>query len=250
MTLWILGGLDPTTGAGVVRDAATLMRFDPALDRRVLVTAWTRQGEGKPATARAISGEDLRYQIEGLPSPRAVKVGLVPQARVEQICEHLGDLGVPIVLDPVLRASDGGHLGASLDGLHELARLCTVVTPNLLEARELLGNAGGDASTLARRLCNAWGVAVLVKGGHADPSDDRVVDVLVEPEPSEGRILEWIRPRREGPDPRGTGCALATAIACRLARGDTLESAVRAATAWLDDQRENLVEIDGVFLLP
>jgi len=42
--------------------------------------------------------------------------------------------------------------------------------------------------------------------------------------------------RVPGPSPRGTGCALATAIALGLARGSSLEDAVDAAKSWLHDR--------------
>ena len=61
--------------------------------------------------------------------------------------------------------------------------------------------------------------AVLVKGGHlkGDP-----VDLLL----SGGRAIRMRAPRIRG-SMHGTGCALASAIAARLAAGDELEDAVR-----------------------
>ena len=53
-----------------------------------------------------------------------------------------------------------------------------------------------------------------------------------------------------GPDPRGTGCALATAIACGLARGDDLHDAVANAIAWLDTARTHTLALDGHQLTP
>jgi hydroxymethylpyrimidine/phosphomethylpyrimidine kinase len=71
--------------------------------------------------------------------------------------------------------------------------------------------------------------ALLVKGGHIDEAETTVTDVLVTPDGSR----HWSRPRVAGPVPRGTGCALATAIAVELGRGSDLPSAVETAGAWL-----------------
>jgi hydroxymethylpyrimidine/phosphomethylpyrimidine kinase len=69
---------------------------------------------------------------------------------------------------------------------------------------------------------------VLVKGGHL-AGDGPLSDVLVAG--SGTRVFE--HPRVAGPSPRGTGCALATAIAVGLGRGDPLEVAIQRAATWL-----------------
>jgi hydroxymethylpyrimidine/phosphomethylpyrimidine kinase len=51
--------------------------------------------------------------------------------------------------------------------------------------------------------------------------------------------------RLPGKSPRGTGCALATAIAVGLARGQPLEQAVEAAKLWLAGRIQAAVAIGG-----
>jgi hydroxymethylpyrimidine/phosphomethylpyrimidine kinase len=53
----------------------------------------------------------------------------------------------------------------------------------------------------------------------------------------EGGEQVFDRSRIEGPDPRGTGCALATAIACGLAAGASVREAVSCGIEWLDVAR-------------
>jgi hydroxymethylpyrimidine/phosphomethylpyrimidine kinase len=74
----------------------------------------------------------------------------------------------------------------------------------------------------ARALRSRGPQAVLAKGGHiqGDP-----VDVLVD---QEGE-LSFKGRRVEGPTPHGTGCALSSEIACRLAMGTPLREAVLGA---------------------
>ena len=53
------------------------------------------------------------------------------------------------------------------------------------------------------------------------------------------------RPRVPGPTPRGTGCALATAIAVELGRGRPLADAVESAGTWLAGAIASAVDVGG-----
>ena len=55
--------------------------------------------------------------------------------------------------------------------------------------------------------------------------------------------------RLPGSSPRGTGCALATAIAVGLARGQSLEQAVDVAKAWLAGRIQAAVAIGNARFL-
>jgi hydroxymethylpyrimidine kinase/phosphomethylpyrimidine kinase len=235
MTLWLVGGLDPTGGAGISRDVSTARIVAPTLSYVTVATAHTLQGHGAPARARPIEASVIRDALAQLPSPVAVKVGLVPDPCVATVVDAIASLRVPIVVDPVMRASDGGDLGASPSGVLPLARAATLLTPNLAEADALLQALARDVEPGARAcaLVDALGIAaVLVKGGH-DRDPETVRDVLCR----HGRAEAFVRRRVPGSDPRGTGCALATAIACALARGVELAHAAAQAIAWLDHQR-------------
>ena len=108
---------------------------------------------------------------------------------------------------------------ASRPSLLPLLRRATLVTPNASEAGELAGHqveTGAGAEAAARFLIARDRLgALLVKGGHIDEAETTVTDVLVTPDGAR----RWSRPRVPGPAPRGTGCALATAIAVELGRG-------------------------------
>lgn len=234
--LVLIGGLDPTGGAGVLRDFATARHVAPTVSTRTVVSAWTRQGHGGPAEMVFVGAAEFSRQLAAIP-PRvaAVKVGVLPPEGVAACCAWWEEQGrPPLVVDPVLWASDGGRLGEAR-ALEPLFARASLVTPNLLEA----GSIGVED----------WGQrfrsALLLKGGHASGSDD-VRDRLLHATGDR----DFVRERRAGPDVRGTGCALATAIAAGLARGEALDEAVAAAIAWLDEARgrAGAVEGDGVFL--
>jgi len=104
---------------------------------------------------------------------------------------------------------------AALAALREhLLPRTTVLTPNTLEARAL----GGVADCLARG-CKF----VLLTGTHADTPE--VVNTLYS---AAGAVREdrW---RRLPGSYHGSGCTLASAIAARLAHGDAVPEAARAA---------------------
>lgn len=235
--LWLLAGLDPTGGAGLLRDAWTARACAPTLPLGCVVTAWTRQGRGEPASARAREAAAIAEELAALPRPAAIKLGLLPAPLVDPVLRAVAARGAPVVLDPVLAASDGGSLGARADALadvlRDLADPTWLVTPNRGEAAALAGTSPDDPDLLARVAERLGRCAVLLKDGHGrDPA--LVRDALW----IAGRVESFARPRLPGPDPRGTGCALATAIACGLAQGRPLRPAIAAALAWLDAARQ------------
>jgi len=223
--LAILGGLDPTGGAGVLRDFHTARRVSPTLPTRTVITAWTRQGHGRPASSMFVGEHALQEQLTTVVAPRAVKIGLLPADAVDLVRAWLERWpGCFVVLDPVLWASDGGVLGEHA-AVQELAMHASLLTPNRHEA-DALGWTKGHARP------------VLVKGGHADDGD-LVRDVLH----VAGESVVFERSRQPGPEIRGTGCALATAIAAFGATGHELRQAVAEAIAWLDAQRPRAVAV-------
>ena len=157
----------------------------------------------------------------------AIKTGLLGDAAVvEHVAELLRepcDAGVPLVVDPVLAATVGGF--APGDELVEaylrcLVPLASVVTPNLPEM-ERLAEQGPQA------LLALGSAAVLVKGGHGDG------DVVEDRLHSQSGEVVFRHPRLAVGPVRGTGCALASAVACGLGAGLGIEEACRGAVATL-----------------
>jgi hydroxymethylpyrimidine/phosphomethylpyrimidine kinase len=135
-------------------------------------------------------------------------------------------------VDPVLVATAGGDLlrPDALPALRDrLLPLADVVTPNLPEAERLLGRAippGGERDAAAALVARG-ARAVLLKGGHGGGAE--AVDVLARP----GNVVSLALPWIPGANAHGTGCALAAALASRLARGEDLVSAARGAKAYV-----------------
>lgn len=230
--LGLVGGHDPTGGAGVIRDVVTARELAPELRPRVVVSAWTAQGDGAPARALARPWAEVAAEVAAIPAGAVIKVGMAPAGLVEAgLVDALRRGGGPWVVDPVLWASDGGRLGEARSA-RALARGAALVTPNRPEAAALAGTRADDPELLARVVGALGGAPVLLKDGHGRGPEVR--DRLW----VAGEVHTFARPRLAGPDPRGTGCALATAIAVGLWRGRPLVGAVGEAIAWLDAARQ------------
>ncbi|MGB1275621.1 MAG: PfkB family carbohydrate kinase [Nannocystaceae bacterium] len=227
--LWLVGGVDPTGGAGLTRDRITAQICAPGRIIHEVVTADTQQGHGAPATATARPAIEVVSELR-CTATDVVKVGLVPKSLTDELHGSLAKAAA-VVVDPVLRASDGGDLGGSVAGYRKLSSVATLVTPNTPEAAALAGCARDDRDLLVRVVAALGGVSVLLKGGHGRDAE-RVCDRLWHA----GEVVNFARPRVPG-DPRGTGCALATAIACGLAAQRKLVEAVADAIKWLDSIR-------------
>jgi hydroxymethylpyrimidine/phosphomethylpyrimidine kinase len=237
--------VDPSGGAGLVRDLLTASAL--GVRCHLVGTAWTEQGEGVHAVERrdpARLANAVRQAVALGPS--SMKVGMIPDAdAATALCEALGDAPVPLVVDPVLASSRGGPLYAGDPrDLLPLLRRATLVTPNAPEAAALTGRPVVDlagAKAAARALVDDGVAAVLVKGGHMDDAGAAVVDLLQ----IGAATRELSHARLRGPSPRGTGCALATAVAVELGRGAPLADAVERATAWLARAIAAAVDVGG-----
>jgi hydroxymethylpyrimidine/phosphomethylpyrimidine kinase len=137
-----------------------------------------------------------------------------------------------VVVDPVMVAKSGARLldEAAVEAVRtRLLPLAAVVTPNVFEAEALTGRTIAtleDQRAAAKALADLGPRAVLVKGGHLEGP---AVDVLYD-----GRDLIELRADRiTSVHTHGTGCTLSSAIAARLALGDDLIAASRAAKAYV-----------------
>lgn len=228
-----VGGLDPGGGAGLVRDYLTA----EALGARAFLvgTAFTLQTPTRgvvqvEARSPSLLAQDLATALTTM-RPAALKIGMVATgALAAAIVDGLAGFVGPVVFDPVLGASHGGALyTGDLAELGPLLARVTVVTPNLAEAALLSGMPVHDraqAAAAARTILREGAAAVLVKGGHFEGAAD---DLLI----TAAGERTFSAPRLPGPSPRGTGCALATAIAVHLGRGEPLEVAIAEAKHWL-----------------
>jgi len=233
----VIAGTDSSGGAGLVRDVGTLQ--DLQVSVRCAVTAVTAQTNTAVVAAHVVPAGIVRAQIAAAfatGAVAAVKVGMLADAAtVAAVAEALAaHASVPLVLDPVLVSSSGGALldAAGRRALRELLLpRAALLTPNIPEAAALLQDeAAGDEGQMlrqAQQLLALGARAVLLKGGHAAGAE--CADVLVTHATAAARFAA---PRLPG-SLRGSGCALASAIAAYLARGLALAAACAEAKRYV-----------------
>ncbi|HEV2268173.1 MAG TPA: bifunctional hydroxymethylpyrimidine kinase/phosphomethylpyrimidine kinase [Steroidobacteraceae bacterium] len=228
----VIAGSDSSGGAGIVRDLQVLADLD--VDALCAISAVTAQTHGHVVSVHHVPPEVVRTQIRtALESTAvsAIKIGMLgTAATVTAVADSLPRAGaIPIVLDPVLLSSSGGVLLDDEGRAEMRARLfplATVLTPNMPEAASLCGSAPATSREAlleqARSLLAAGMRAVLLKGGHA--AGPEAVDLLL----TEHNAPQWLAAPRLDAHSRGTGCALASAIAAGLANGKSVEEACRS----------------------
>ena len=245
-TALTISGSDPTGGAGLQADLQVFRAL--GLHGAGVISALTIQDSTRVHQVLpvfpSVALEQLRAVLNDL-RPAAVKVGMLGSDNVARnVLLGLFELeaDVPLVLDPVLAASDGTLLlerraWKTLDGL--IAR-SALITPNLFEAEALTGcpaetREGSEAA--ARALIEEKGAGgALIKGGHRDGAPDDLLAIATDAGPE----FHWLSGTRLDSGPvHGTGCALASAIAGYLALGRSLTDAVEAGRRYVADGIEN-----------
>ncbi|KOX97492.1 MULTISPECIES: bifunctional hydroxymethylpyrimidine kinase/phosphomethylpyrimidine kinase [Halorubrum] len=237
-----VAGSDSGGGAGIQADL-TAMTAHGVFGASV-VTATTAQNTRGVADVNPLPADHVASQYAAVADDfdvRAVKTGMLATAGiVETVTEAVADADVPLVVDPVMVAATGDRLlsPAAEAAYEDLVAAATLVTPNADEAAVLTGDpveTPADAAAAGRELVALGADAALVKGGHltgGDGGDDTVVDTLVRAE-EEGEsgvaVDRFETPRVDTAATHGSGCALSSAIAARLARGESVREAVEAA---------------------
>jgi len=232
-----IAGSDSSGGAGIQADLKTFHAH--AVYGMSALTAVTAQNTRGVVGVEALSADFVAAQIDAAVSdipPDAVKTGMLANRSIVEVVVEAADLyrWNALVVDPVMVATTGARLidQDAVDVLrNKLLPRATIVTPNAPEAAVLLETTIADETALemaADAIIDRLGAkAVLVKGG--DLEGDHVVDVYCD-----GRHREVFRePRIVTSSTHGSGCALASSIAARLALGQSLESAVRLARHWI-----------------
>jgi hydroxymethylpyrimidine kinase/phosphomethylpyrimidine kinase len=224
-----IAGSDTGGGAGIQADLKTIAATGGY--GMSIITALTAQNSLGVQAVYPIPLPFIEAQLEAVFTDMgadAVKTGMLWNAAVVQlVVKTVAQYRVQrLVVDPIIAATDGTCLldeEGQIALQRELLPLALLVTPNLPEAAAL---AGMEVATIkemqeAARRIRAYGAeAVLIKGGHlkGDP-----MDLLFDA----SGFTEFPSERIATPDVHGTGCVLSAAIATELAKGASLQEAVK-----------------------
>lgn len=231
--LLIVSASDSSGAAGMQVDIRTAQALSAPV--RCVLSAITVQGDAgvihMEAVPAAIIESSFQTSTNDPPGIGAVKIGMLHgEETVREISKNVALLaakGIPVVLDPVVRSTSGSPLisqEGTLAIVKEMLGSVTVVTPNAMELEALAIAAGFDGPELegkAGALIASGAGSVLVTGGEGE--GNMCEDILFK----KGHTESFVHPRVPGPTPRGTGCALSTAIAAGLAGGLSIDEAVK-----------------------
>jgi len=239
-----IAGSDPTGGAGLQADLQVFRSH--GVHGGAITTALTVQDTARVHQVLPVFPSVVLDQIRVLLAdfvPDAVKIGmLATDDVVRNVSYGLAKLphGVPVVVDPILNASDGSALleRRAIPALKELMMGRRLITPNIPEAETLSGEhassrAGCERAAVAlieELQCDA----VLIKGGHRSDSAADLLTLGAAGGSSAKLEHVWLEGERHAVDSvHGTGCALSAAITARLALGEPLRAAVEGARAFV-----------------
>jgi len=234
-TALTIAGSDCSGGAGIQADLKTMtMNGVYAMSA---ITALTAQNTTGVSGILEVTPAFLKQQIDMIFTdirPDAVKIGMVSSSGLmETIAQSLRQYRAEhVVVDPVMVATAGSVLMqpdalSALKG--ELLPLAELVTPNIPEAQVLAETEiknGADMQSAAKCICERYGCAVLIKGGHSinDANDLFYAD---------GTVKWFVGERIQNPNTHGTGCTLSSAIAANLAKGYDMERSILRAKQYV-----------------
>jgi len=227
-----IAGSDSSAGAGIQADLKTFNAFN--VYGLTAITCVVAEIPGKVSRIEPVSSALVREQIETVAKSfpiGAAKTGLLcSSAIVQVVARALGRfLRAPLVVDPVFIATSGDRLldpNALALYQKELFRLATLITPNLDEAAELLGEEIPNRRSMeraVRALAEKFRTNVLLKGGHL--RGNQAVDLLF----AGGKTTEFSSPFVRDVATHGTGCTYSAAITAGLASGLSLVPSIERA---------------------
>ncbi|MBR6548403.1 MAG: bifunctional hydroxymethylpyrimidine kinase/phosphomethylpyrimidine kinase [Clostridia bacterium] len=236
-TALTIAGSDCSGGAGIQADIKTMtMNGVYAMSA---ITALTAQNTIGVRAIQEVTPDFLKQQLDAVFEdifPDAIKIGMVSSS--ELICVIVDRLryhkAKNVVVDPVMVATSGSSLMKS-DAVQTLTEkllpMATIVTPNISEAQVFFGKtieSKEEMLSAAKFIGDAYGCAVLLKGGH---SINDANDLLY----ANGEMVWFEGKRIRNPNTHGTGCTLSSAIASGLAQGFSLAESVKRAKDYITD---------------
>jgi hydroxymethylpyrimidine/phosphomethylpyrimidine kinase len=233
-----VSGFDPLGGAGVIADLKTFAAngcYGVAAISAIDVQGHSNgRNEIHPVDAHILQA--CMESIFAESTVKAIKVGmLATRQNAAVVIEMLKtNPSLPVVLDPLVRASGGIDLNdtSCLEFVRDqLVSRATVITPNLAEAAALIGEKVenvADMKMAARRLLEMGARAVVVTGGRLE----RPVDIFA----NSSSDLQTLAGDRIKPENiYGAACTFSSALAASLALGRPLSEAVILAKAYVTE---------------
>ncbi|KAL1301808.1 hypothetical protein AAFC00_005999 [Neodothiora populina] len=245
----VVAGSDSSGGAGLEADQKVIAAY--GCYAMTATTALTAQNTLGVEDIHATPSDFVKKQVDACMSD----IGMLTCAEtIHVVADAIKRWNIPFtVVDPVMVSTSGARLlpeSAIKVMCDQLLQHTSLLTPNIPEALLILretGQAFGevkgleDMKALARTVSALGPKSVLIKGGHIpltkdyktakiDEEKQILVNVLYANDSFHTYESKYLKSRNT----HGTGCSLASAIACNVASGLTLEKAVGAAGRYIE----------------
>ncbi|MEM2856181.1 MAG: bifunctional hydroxymethylpyrimidine kinase/phosphomethylpyrimidine kinase [Candidatus Nitrosocaldaceae archaeon] len=243
-----IAGSDTSSGAGIQSDL--LVFFNLKVYGLSVITALTAQNTQNIISIHSLTKEEVKDQLDAIlddiSSINAIKIGMVyDKDIVEFFIDYLKDIDIPIIIDPVLKASTGALLlkEDAFDSYNKLLKLAYVITPNITETEMLTGIKIKDVSNAkeaAKKLVDQGIKRVIITGGHLS----KPVDLLYDGEfyeVSSSKIEKMFH---------GAGTIFSAALTAEIAKGFDIIKAFKIAHAYTRHALNNSYKIGRGLLIP
>lgn len=241
-TVLTIAGSDPSGGAGIQADLKTFATA--GVYGASVITALTAQNTRTVSGVMAVPVDFVKQQLDAVLEDiriDVIKLGMLPNAGIcEIIAPYLAQY--PVVCDPVMVSTSG----CSLIDSPAVAALVTHIlpvsdflTPNADELVALYGATPLHPTSvspvqmgheLMARFKNLSGL--ILKGGHMNPQEPEVTDILLLKKKSSLQEFLETSPRYFTRNTHGTGCTFASAFAAFLAQHNDPARAFSRAVAF------------------
>lgn len=234
-----IAGSDCSGGAGLQADLKTFQERD-VYGMSVVTVLVAMRPENWAHVVKPVDVDTIKTQFETiLPGigADAVKTGMLPTVEIIDLVGSLlkGANVKHVVIDPVMvckGTSEPLFPENTQAMIRSLLPLAEVTTPNTFEAAQLAGmdelKTKDDLFEAAKRI-SAHGVKnVVIKAARI--FDDKAIDLLYDGK--EFMLTE--NPRLSTNWTHGAGCSFSACITAELAKGATVQQAVKTATAFVN----------------
>ena len=227
----IIAGSDSGGGAGIQADIKAVTFFKGfAMTAVTAITAQNTLGvQSILNLPKELVEQQIKSIIDDLP-PEVIKIGMLGSSEIVDVINR-NIFASKVVLDPVMVATSGDKLinQDTIDNLIEkLIPKSFLVTPNLFEAEIIVGksitsiNEQIDAAKVIKKM---GAKNVLIKGGHMKELPN-ITDVLI---CDNNKEHKFVNNRIKSKNTHGTGCSLASAIACQIGNGFDVSESTKTA---------------------
>jgi hydroxymethylpyrimidine/phosphomethylpyrimidine kinase len=247
-----IAGSDSCGGAGIQADIKTATALKTYI--ATAITCITAQNTQGVFDILYLPTDLIKKQIEVVLDDikiDAIKIGMVGSREIiEEIARVLKNKAknIPLILDPVMVATSGDALlkkEAISSFKKNLIPLSYLITPNIPEAELLSGIKIKNLSAMklaAEKIISLGARNVLIKGGHINISEEKIYNLLVS---ENGKEKIFTNKKLKVGDVHGTGCSLASAVSCFLAKNYDLENSIKKANHFVYRAIKNGGKIGG-----